>query len=347
MTTSAMPAIRKDARVTTIRDMLEGMQGQIKTALPKMVDPERFIRVCMTTIRTNPDLLECTPESLLGAIMRAAQLNLEPDNVLGRAYLVPYKTECTFIIGYKGLIELARRSGQVKDIYANIVYINEPFEIEMGTSRYIKHTPLSPKQRGKTKVGAYSVCHLMNGAESFHFMWLSEIHEIRDKFSKSASSKYSPWKTRPEEMEKKTVVRQHSKWLPLTVEAQHAAARDEAIDAGIAHDLQLGDDEMLDTASAKAGDRTADNAAALSQRIKDAGEGKGGDDEGKDAEEALINKAQDKAITALVKKHKITDAALVDLIAGVAGGVMKRVGDLTESEAAALIEKLERPDDLI
>ena len=299
MTTA--PAVRKDPRVATVRGMLQEMQEQIKTALPKMVDPERFIRVCMTTIRTSPGLLECTPESLLGAIMRAAQLNLEPDNVLGRAYLVPYGTECTFIIGYKGLIELARRSGQVKDIYANIIYENEPFDIEMGTDRRIKHTPLPPEQRGEKKIGAYSVCHLMNGAHSFHFMWISEIEEIRDKFSKSAKSSYSPWKTRPEAMMLKTVVRQHSKWLPLTVQAQEAAARDEAVEMGIAHDLHLGDDEMLDTASAKAGDKTADNTAALAQRIKD--------DDGKKITGERLSDAQDEDITALVTKHKISDDA--------------------------------------
>ncbi len=334
--TTTTPAVRKDSRVTTIREMLQGMQNQIKTALPKMVDPERFIRVCMTTIRTNPDLLDCAPESLLGAIMRAAQLNLEPDNVLGRAYLVPYKTECTFIIGYKGLIELARRSGQVKDFFANVVYENEPFDIDLGTDRFIKHSPLPPEERGEKKVGAYSVCALMNGAKSFHWMWNSEIEEIRDKFSKSATSKYSPWKTREDEMYKKTVVRAHSKWLPLTVEAQNAAAMDEAVDMGIAHNIQLGGDEILDTASAKAADKTAEKAAELSQRIKGAS-----DEKAIKGAEATITGAQDKRIAALVKKQKVSDDALVDIIVG-AIGELKVVGDLTESEAAALIQALQK-----
>ena len=132
-------------------------------------------------------MLECTPESVIGAIMRAAQLNLEPDNVLGRAYLVPYGAECTLIIGYKGMIELARRSGQVKDFYANVVYENEPFEIEYGTDRHIKHSPLPPEDRGVKKIGAYSICALVNGVKSSHWLWTSEIEEIRDKYSKSAN----------------------------------------------------------------------------------------------------------------------------------------------------------------
>ncbi|WP_202630600.1 recombinase RecT, partial [Deinococcus alpinitundrae] len=89
--------------------------------------------LAVTEFRKNPMLKECTPESLLGAVMQAAQVGLEPD-ALGSAYLVPYYNknknvkEVQLQIGYKGLIELVRRSGQVTSIVANEVYENDEFD---------------------------------------------------------------------------------------------------------------------------------------------------------------------------------------------------------------------------
>jgi len=100
----------------TIQDLLKRMEPQIRKALPKHLEPERLARIALTEIRKNPKLLECSRESLLGAVMTAAQLGLEP-GVLGHAYLIPYwnnKTksyEVQFQIGYKGLLDLVRRSG--------------------------------------------------------------------------------------------------------------------------------------------------------------------------------------------------------------------------------------------
>ena len=100
----------------SIKDWVKVMEPAIKKALPSVITPERFTRMVMTAISSNPKLAECTPASFCGAMMQAAQLGLEPNTPLGQAYLIPYrnhgKLECQYQTGYKGLITLAYRSGQ-------------------------------------------------------------------------------------------------------------------------------------------------------------------------------------------------------------------------------------------
>src|SRR5262245_29100413 len=127
MSTELVPVSNK---ITNIRQLLEKSKGQIKLALPAHLTPERMIRIAMTSIQKNSDLLNCTPQSLIGCVIQSAQLGLEPDSVLGHAYLVPFKTTCTFIIGYKGLQRLARQSGEISKIWSKVVYANDYFDYE-------------------------------------------------------------------------------------------------------------------------------------------------------------------------------------------------------------------------
>ena len=115
----------------TIKDYINAMSGEIAKALPQVMTPERFKRIALSAVSNTPKLGNCTPQSFLGAMMNAAQLGLEPNTPLGQAYLIPFEnrkkgiTECQFQIGYKGLIDLAYRSGEVKMIDAQTVYEND------------------------------------------------------------------------------------------------------------------------------------------------------------------------------------------------------------------------------
>jgi len=100
-------------RNKTIYDLIRDMEDQFRMALPKHFDAGRFVRVAVTTLRRNEKLLRCDQDSLLACLMLSAQLGLEPGGPLGHAYLVPYGSELTFIVGYRGYIELARRTGDV------------------------------------------------------------------------------------------------------------------------------------------------------------------------------------------------------------------------------------------
>ncbi|NIK11165.1 recombination protein RecT [Alkalibacillus almallahensis] len=214
----------------TIEDYLKKMAPAMEQALPKHMDADRLMRLATTTIRTTPELKQAEVGSLLGAVMQAAQLGLEP-GLIGHCYLLPFKnnkkgtTEVQFIIGYKGMIDLARRSGQIQNIYAHAVYENDTFDYELGLEPRLEHKPTMDSDKGAF-VGAYAVAHFKDGGYQFEFMPKADI-ERRKQRSKAANSKYSPWATDYEEMAKKTVIRHMWKYLPISVEIQKAASEDE------------------------------------------------------------------------------------------------------------------------
>ena len=197
----------------TIFDVIQAGAKQFATALPKHINSDRFVRIAITTIRQNPKLAQCSQESLLGALMVSAQLGLEP-GTLGQCYLIPYGRECQFQIGYKGMIELLRRSGQLKDIYAYSVYENDDFEITYGLDRNLIHKP-NLANKGDF-LGCYCVAILKDDTRAFEYMTKEEIEAHAKKFSKTFGN--GPWKTDFEAMAHKTVVKKMLKWLPLSVE---------------------------------------------------------------------------------------------------------------------------------
>ena len=206
----------------TIFDVIQSGAKQFATALPKHINSDRFVRIAITTIRQNPKLAQCNQESLLGALMVSAQLGLEP-GVLGQCYLIPYGRECQFQIGYKGMIELLRRSGQLKDIYAYSVYENDEFEMTYGLDRDLKHKP-NLQNKGNF-IGCYCVAVLKDDARAFEYMTKEEIEAHGKKFSKTYGN--GPWKTDFEAMAHKTVVKKMLKWLPVSVEFLEMANKDE------------------------------------------------------------------------------------------------------------------------
>ena len=197
----------------TIFEIIQAGAKQFATALPKHINTDRFVRIAITTIRQNPKLAQCSQESLLGALMVSAQLGLEP-GTLGQCYLIPYGRECQFQIGYKGMIELLRRSGQLKDIYAYSVYENDDFEITYGLDRNLIHKP-NLANKGDF-LGCYCVAILKDDTRAFEYMTKEEIEAHAKKFSKTFGN--GPWKTDFEAMSHKTVVKKMLKWLPLSVE---------------------------------------------------------------------------------------------------------------------------------
>src|SRR6056297_903192 len=161
-----------------VYNYLEKMKPEIERALPKHIGAERMARIAYTTIRTTPKLLKCSMGSLMGAVMQAAALGLEP-NMLGQCYIIPYGNEATFIIGYRGMINLARRSGQIETIYSHVVKENDEFEYEYGLEPDLYHKP-AEKDRGKVE-GAYMVAKFKDGGYYFECMSSKEILKRKKK----------------------------------------------------------------------------------------------------------------------------------------------------------------------
>lgn len=221
----------KDRKDYTLKDWIASYEGEIAKALPSVITPERFSRMAMTALTKTPKLAECTPASFVGALLTAAQLGLEPNTPLGQAYLIPFrngrtgKTECQFQIGYKGMIDLANRSGEIQVIDAHIVYENDDFECEFGLEPKLRHKP-TLGDRGKSQL-VYAMYKTINGGFSFEVMSVEECMAHGRKYSKSFNN--SPWQTAPEEMMKKTVLKKVLKYAPVRSDFIRGAEADEQV----------------------------------------------------------------------------------------------------------------------
>lgn len=232
---------------TTIGDLIYSFKDKFASALPEVITPERFARIAANAVASNPKLAECSQTSLIGALLCAAQAGLEPNTTLGQAYIIPYGNQAQFQISYRGLIELAHRSGQLKDISAHLVYENDTFEYELGLEPKLKHIP-AMKDRGDI-VWVYAVYHLATGGYGFEVMSVDDINKHRRKYSKA---KNSPWDTAWEEMAKKTVVKKVLKYAPMSSEFVRATNQDEhTTDIDFAADIlepqvDFADDQVID-----------------------------------------------------------------------------------------------------
>lgn len=216
----------------TLASYIKDMYPAIRKSLPGAITPERFSRLALDTLVGNPALKQCTPQSFCGAMLQAAQLGLEPNTPTGEAYLIPYKnrgvTECQLQVGYKGLIELARRSGEITRIDARVVYSNDPiFEYEYGWDPKIRHVP-ALTNKGEP-IAFYAIYRTRDGGGNFEVMSIDEIKAHAAQYSKSYQSRMSPWQTDFKSMACKTVIKQLLKYAPMSVEVRRGVAADETI----------------------------------------------------------------------------------------------------------------------
>lgn len=249
-----------ESPVQALQRLMLSHQDQVQAAVGKIMRPEKLIRLAVTAMHTSPNLQNCSIPSIINSVMLAGQLGLEINNGLGHGWLIPYKNVCTFQVGYRGLIELAYRSGEIRDVQARIVYTKEVFVLREGSEPILNHEPLPPSVRGDMR-GAYSRVVYKDGTMSFYWMFKEEIEAVRDRASMSKDS--GPWKTWFEEMVKKTVLKRHLKTCRLSAEGLSAIGIDDQSEAlptmdesrgrrEVAQDLML--DEHLLEAAGKADD---------------------------------------------------------------------------------------------
>ena len=223
----------------TMQAYIKSMEGEIAKALPSVLTPERFTRMVLTAISSNPALGSCTPTSFLGAMMASAQLGLEVNTPLGQAYILPYKNkgvlEAQFQLGYKGLIDLAYRSGEVEVVQAHIVYENDKFECEYGLEPKLTHIPADTNRGNPVKV--YAMFKTKSGGYGFEVMSMDDVKEHAKKYSKSYSSSFSPWSTNFEEMAKKTVLKKCLKYAPLKSDFVRGVVQDGSIKNELSEDM--------------------------------------------------------------------------------------------------------------
>lgn len=209
------PIAARKREIAALRPEFERAIGDPRLA-------ERFVRVALTAVSRTPQLGDCTSDSLLGALLTCSVLRLEPNDPRGLAYLIPFRnnkartTEAQLIIGYKGLIDLAYRSNQIKTLAAEAVHTNDYFQ-EQRWPRHLVHRA-AEGDRGEV-VRYYAAVEYKDGGQDFTVMSVEEIEKHRDLYSRGWDKRDdSPWKTAPDAMAKKTVIRRLAKYMPLSVE---------------------------------------------------------------------------------------------------------------------------------
>lgn len=240
MSATQIVPIREKA--ATVRSMVEQYKSQITIGLQGQIKPEVFLNAIFGSLQKTPALLDCTPRSLINAVLELSQLGLLP-GVLQQAYLIPFKNaktgrvEAQLIIGYKGLIKLCRNSGEISTVSSDVVYSNETFECRRGTAPKLEHIPMLDlgADRGKLKA-AYAVAQLKDGSTQFEVMPKAEIDKIR---ARSRAKDSGPWVSDYEEMARKTVLRRLCKVLPSSEKLQKAVALDELAAAGVSQDFDV------------------------------------------------------------------------------------------------------------
>jgi recombination protein RecT len=211
-----------------LNQKLKGYADEFKKVLPAHVGADRFLRICSSEITKNPLLLECTPNSFLGSVMLSAQMGLEIGSHLGHSFLIPYRNKtqgkviCSLQFGYKGLIELVRRSDKISSISAQIVYENDFIEIDP-LQNTVNFRPLLKGDRGKWYL-AVAVAKFKNGDQQIDFMTKEQIMK-----RKAVAQGASIWNAWEEEMAKKTVLKSLCKLLPLSIEDQRLVHMDEKV----------------------------------------------------------------------------------------------------------------------
>lgn len=196
----------------------EQMREQFARALPKHLTAERFARVAITALTRTPKLAECTPASLMKCLLDLSAMGLEPDG--RRAHLIPYGTEATLIIDYKGLVELIRRSGDVASIRAETVCAKDEFS---WTNGEVSHSVNWREDRGDVQA-VYAEATMKSGEKQTAVLTRAEVEAVR---TKSRAGNAGPWKDHWSEMAKKTAVRRLSKMLPLSSEIMDHVSRDD------------------------------------------------------------------------------------------------------------------------
>lgn len=209
-------AVAERQEQPVIKQYMERYKDNIARIMPDSITFAKLEGGIMTECRRNPKLLECDPKSLLDVVTTCARLGLQP-GPLGECYITTYKSKgnmvAEFALGYKGMIKLARRSGEITSLQSFVVYAGDEFSVQYGTEPRIHHIP---SMSGGDLVSTYAVARLRDGSSQFEVCDLTAINAARDR----AKTKYV-WDEHFERMARKTAIRRLFSELPVSIDTQN------------------------------------------------------------------------------------------------------------------------------
>jgi recombination protein RecT len=210
------------AVINEVRSAIERMSPQFKAALPAHVSVDRFVRVTLTAVQTNPNLLNADRRTLFAAATKAAQMGLLPDGREGA--IVTFKDQAQWMPMVAGIMKLVRNSGEISTWSVQAVYENDQFDFCLGDEEHITHKP-NLANRGKL-IAVYSIVTMKDGEKSREVMSVEDVLAIK---ARSRSGNSGPWVSDFAEMSKKTVIRRHSKRLPLSTDIDGVLKEDDEL----------------------------------------------------------------------------------------------------------------------
>ncbi len=255
-----------ERKPASLVQLIERQVGEVKRALPKHISVERFTRIVLTAVKTTPKLLDCTPESVLGGMMVAAQLGVELNTPAQEAWILPFnnkvkdasgretwRMEAQFILGYRGIIKLGYQSGQISSIVARSVYRGDRFEFSYGLEDKLIHEP-NFEEQGEPYAW-YAVAKFANGGYNFVVIGKAEVDRHREK-SKAKDGK--AWKDDYDAMARKTAIRIMQHYIPQSPELVRSAGYDESV-------IDIGEVLSMDALSAREPDAIETTSRTVDQ----------------------------------------------------------------------------------
>ena len=226
-------AMTLNESLAAVETKLRRQQNTWKHYLPNNDDPEKTVALIMRMLKAQPDLMRaCEHATFWRALAQLMTLDLTVDGAIGEAYLMMYGVEVKLVIGYKGLIKLAQRSGEVKSLFAACVYETDTFKVSYGMQQNVVHELDESSERTNGELThVYAICTLTNGTQIPLVMDRASIENHRRSFSKGSERSSSPWVTSPERMWMKTVIRKmlNSGMIPLSAEIKDSLNEDDTI----------------------------------------------------------------------------------------------------------------------
>jgi recombination protein RecT len=218
--------------VAQFSNFLERMKPQIAAALPRHMSAERMARLALTAFSTNADLQQCTPTSIAASLMTAAQLGLEP-GVSGQGYLIPYKAQCTFVPGWKGLVDLVARSGRAT-VWTGAVFKGDRFEYQLGDSPHCSHVPMSEGDEDEEFTHVYAIGRVRDASMAVIEVWTrAKVQKHLKRYNKIGARHYALQNENNLEMyARKVALLQVLKYMPASIELANAIDLSNAGEAG-------------------------------------------------------------------------------------------------------------------
>lgn len=245
-----LPATTEKARpIDLFKKQIELAAPTLMHMVPKDVPFERFRAEIVTAVAYSPELLECSTESLIRETAQAAGLGLSLNKSLKEGDILvvwnskAQRKEAQFRPRYGGLMKLARKSGEIRDIYAHEVYANDFFDYDLGLNKRLDHKP-AKGERGELTGQAYVVWETKDGVKGFEVVEAERMYRIRDrsegyKAFKAGKIKSTPWDSDKAQMMRKTAVRAGTTYMPISSQAFH-----EALHKDVERDFEAADVEL-------------------------------------------------------------------------------------------------------